>query len=78
MFQCRLCQEKDFRIQDLKEQILDLRSLSFPKLGAAHSTLTVLEADAILSGSEEMIPVVNDAEAEEIERERDRILSGNY
>lgn len=78
MFECRLCLEKDNRIQDLKEQIMDLRALSFPQMGAGHPTVVALEADAILSASDEMIPLVSQDEADELGRERDRILSGNY
>lgn len=80
MFRCKVCAEKSSRIEDLKKEIDYLRSFAFPeqpRLSARH-----LEADAVLSGKQDIITMDLDepqpsAKAAE-DAERDRIFSGSY
>lgn len=76
-FKCRVCEEKDKRIQDLHLQIRDLRQLSMPD--TSKLSLVAIESDAVLSGHEEQISIsMTEEEAELTQREQDRILSGTY
>lgn len=75
MFRCRVCQEKDARIADLKTQIAYLSRLATPDNSGI--PLVHLEADAILSGSQEIIEV-DQSKVDETISERDRLLSGTY
>ncbi len=82
-FNNKLIEQYEARIEDLKRQIEDLRALSLPHLSAQKLDKNVLEADAILSGKEEVFEP-SDITPEELEAmrleqsERDRILSGTY
>ena len=76
----RLLAEKDARIAELKEQIAVLRSLVIPSQAKRVIPEVQMEADAVLSGQEE-ISVLNQKEVEEqeaIESEASRLLSGSY
>ena len=80
MFKCKVCTEKDLRIADLKEHI---RALS-PHNKASEIPLLHIEADKIMSGSDEVMEVTSEEvrgmseEDLRILSERDRLLSGNY
>lgn len=80
---CKVCEEKDKRILDLKEEIGNLRLTLNPPPRVA--TLRYeLEQDNILNGANgETItsPVDIEAEAKEnlrLQSEQDAILTGNY
>ena len=80
MFKCKVCSEKDKRIQDLRDEIVNLRKLVFPANDPTHIPALSMELDSVLSGKEDMIPL-NRVQSEEFERaiaERDALLSGNY
>lgn len=77
LFKCRVCAEKDKRIQDLLGQIADLRKLAIPD--TSKISLVSLESDAVMSGHDEQIPIeIREDEALESSYERDRLLSGTY
>lgn len=85
MFKCKVCAEKDKRIEDLKTQVDSLLSMVSPKTSAHTIPLNQIEADAILTGRDEVIEVEVDnldtrrqQELIEIEREAQRILAGTY
>lgn len=79
MFKCKVCIAKDSHIQDLRNQISDLRGLVLPKQAPVPPD-NVIEADAMLSGHQDIIESDPEAVslAEEIQSERERILSGTY
>ena len=80
MFRCKVCVEKSLRIADLKEEIKVLRSLTIPSNDPNDISSESLEADAILSGRQDVITIKElpkDDISEEL-AERDRILSGTY
>jgi hypothetical protein len=81
LFKCRVCEEKDRRIVDLKSQLDDLRRLVLPPNHSAGFIHPIsVEADAILSGQQEPITLSPEQEKEfdELQREADAILAGNY
>jgi hypothetical protein len=71
MFDCKVCNEKDKRIDDLLSQVSLLQRLVFPT--PVSNTLPTIDLDAV---GEESQP--SPTEYEEIQAEADRILSGNY
>jgi hypothetical protein len=77
MFACKVCAEKDKRINDLQNEVAYLRELANPSklnvtIPAIHS-----EADRIMSASQDEIPSESLSD-EEITSERIRLLSGTY
>lgn len=83
---CRVCEEKDKRIQDLKEQIRFNQSQLVPTSPVSHYEL---ENDFISSGGgeEQIVPPSQlqveankklQEELEQIQHEQDSILSGSY
>lgn len=81
MWDCKVCLEKDRRLEDLKEQISYLRNiLNPPKFIQQDIPQNDLQEDMILSGAgkEETELVSNDIETAEILAERSAILSGTY
>lgn len=86
MFRCKVCAEKDARIEDLKREILFLRTQIYTPNDPHLTPTGQLEADGILSGQQHVLNVPMDADlradelkyAEEIRSERDRLLSGTY
>lgn len=69
----------ELRIADLKAQIEDLRSLTIPRFHPPGIPLIQYEADAIISGKQEITEHnENEAEKQAIESEAQRILSGTY
>jgi len=72
---CPICIEKEKRIEDLLTQIEMLRSLALPR-NSATPTYVALEADEILSGSDETMHI--SAEQEAIDREAAALFSGSY
>lgn len=88
LFKCKLCSEKDRRIDDLKAHIASLEALTIPKNDPFKLPIIQYEADAILSGQQHQTDVsessatdliiMDTPEAEEIRSERDRLLSGTY
>jgi len=81
LFTCKVCAEKDERIEDLKNQIQFLRAMLAPREDVSVSAQQ-LEADAVLSAQQHIvnIPLTQEQliQAEEERRERDRLLSGTY
>lgn len=84
---CAVCAEKDKRIEELREQVAYLKTLTIPENNPALLPLVTREADAVISSSQEIInvPVEQKEEYEKYMRERedamserDRILSGQY
>lgn len=83
MFKCKVCEEKDKRILDLKEEISHIRNILNPPV---RQTLVraELEMDNLLSGGNtETVKTSADilSEANELARlqkEQDLILTGNY
>ena len=73
---CKVCAEKDQRIKDLQAQVLLLGSLAAPKVDNKSEQYESLEANLILDGQQEPIKI-SDVDFN-INREADRILSGNY
>lgn len=80
---CKVCQEKDKRIAELRDQILHLRSLVYP----VNDGLTISKPDEfetidqnLYVMDQEMVDLQQQQqeELEEVIRERDRILSGQY
>ncbi len=84
MFNCKVCVEKTNRIADLHKQIEFLKSFQGPPTPGAYAR--DLEADAILSGQNDIIEISGHniadettlSEAEDLSSERDRILTGTY
>lgn len=81
MFSCKVCREKDLRIQELKDQISYFKNLLNPP---PRINKYELEADTIMNGAgnetEQLDPIDAEAEAlenERIQREEDMIFSGN-
>lgn len=76
MFDCKVCAEKEKRIDDLLAQVDTLKRMLFPT-PVSPSHLPVIDLDAGGESSKETPP----PEIEdwlESQREADRILSGNY
>lgn len=71
---CTACAARDAHIADLKSQLEQLQKLLFPQRPTQDILMADLEADAILSGSQEPI----NAEVSDINREADRFLTGNH
>ena len=82
MFKCKACEAKQSHIEDLRKQIADLRTLALPKQDASVIPLVQLEADAVLSGTTDVIQVnttdPQEDDAEAIQSEASRILAGTY
>lgn len=81
MFKCKVCDEKNKRIAELKDQIAHLRLLVYPQNDALVGTDTPPDIDsAELSESDsiEQFQDVQQKERYEVEAERDRLLSGQY
>lgn len=79
LFSCKVCQEKDKRIAELKDQIAHLRLLVYP----VNDALVPVEDDVVVAEATQD-PEVQQfqeqqlAELEEVMSERDRLLSGQY
>lgn len=78
MFKCKICIEKDKRIEDLKEQILNLRLTLNPP---PRINKYELEETVVMNGGGQQVVTQEDLEAEErenekIQRESDFIFSG--
>lgn len=69
-----LLAEKDKHIARLESEVAFLRRLVQPN-SSPNSIIINTEADAVLTGHQEQIPVEEDAD---VLNERDRVLSGNY
>ena len=87
MFSCKVCKEKDERINDLQTQILFLRQFAIPTTPPIESDVRALEMDAVLSNTGEAVELSPEQSADyvkylndqqEIISERDRVLSGAY
>lgn len=68
------------RIEQLKDQISDLKQMVHNQTSATHLSPIALEQDAILSQKEETITISEEelAKIRDIESEADRIFAGNY
>jgi hypothetical protein len=80
MFSCRVCVEKEKRIDELKSQVEMLRSLVSPAVPSRSVPLVHVESDAILSARDEPVLLNKDQtkELDRIESEATKILTGNY
>lgn len=81
---CKVCQEREQRISDLKSEIEYLRRLALPQ-NNAKIPLIELEANAMLNGTEEQIVIRSpndenpgEPSQAEIDAEAQRILAGTY
>lgn len=80
---CKVCEEKDKRIEDLKAEIAHFRTIQNPPPRQAVLRYE-MEADNLLTGGNSETlksPIDLEAEAKELARlqaEQDRILTGNY
>lgn len=77
---CKVCEQKELRIEELKAQIEFLKDMLQP---SSTGTAVNLEANKILEGSSmPVLEIPDNAEVnkqrEDIERERVRIMTGNY
>lgn len=70
-FKCKVCQEKDKRINDLLVEISYLRKLAGVEVPSTEGILASREADAILSASDSLIPIDENTEVA-------NILTGMY
>lgn len=78
MWNCKACQQRDRHIAALEAQVAFLKDMVAPP---ASTPLIALEADAVLSGNQEVIEIpdaVELSQAEEEASERARILSANF
>lgn len=86
MFKCKVCKEKDSRMDDLKSEIRVLRTQirDFQRYFAGNTVNTTnIELNSALSGNDETIPVIefNEAQIEEgllVLREQNELLMGDY
>lgn len=86
LFRCKICDEKEKRIAELKDEIKFLRSLQDTGNDVFNESPVVREAGAILDNRGEVLlaEASNEEQQEELEKfesalsERDRIISGNY
>lgn len=78
-FKCKICAERDKQIELLKSHIAAIERFIVP-VNSAIPTTQELEADAILSGHQQVIEIPDEdyAAADEILSERDRLLSATY
>ena len=79
MFKCKICDEKDKRITDLKEEILHIRAILNPP---PRINRYEIEQDNLLNGgnSETIHPIDEESErlqSQAAQREADIIFSGN-
>jgi hypothetical protein len=83
---CKVCQEKEKRIHDLMDQITHLRKMVYPKASPGRLPLVHLEADKVMSVSDEPTEITPSQYAElqelnghdEVNAEAHRILTGTY
>ena len=78
MFQCKICLEKNKRIEDLKEQIELLKKLAFPNNNNANAIN--VEANSIMHGSNDIIDLTPEelARQQDIIQEQNALLYGTY
>ena len=79
---CKVCQEKANRIEDLKSQIADLRKLALTSQSSNTLPIINFEANKILNGDMEVTELTTD-EIEEQDRlkvaqEADDLFNGTY
>lgn len=82
MFSCKACPCKDAHIKSLQDEVANLRRLVIPSESAGNVLPVIhLEADAILSGSQEVMQISDKElkkQAEDANSEVSAILSGSY
>lgn len=83
MFSCKVCAEKDKRVQALESEIAFLRNLVHRPVDNARIPDSVHEANGILDAADRPIEVQTYADSvihltEEELRERNAILDGSY
>ncbi len=81
MFDCKVCKEKEKRIDELKEQISYFKNVLHPKdTRVTYIPPQNLEEDALLSGGlqEESVLPQDQIESPEVLAEREAMLSGTY
>lgn len=74
---CKVCAERLARIDDLKLEISHLRKLVLPSSNSSRLPVVQLEADKVLSASDE-VTYVPTAEAQAIEEEANSLLNASY
>jgi len=80
MFKCKVCSEKDKRIDDLQSQIAMLRAMVTPPSTARDIPILQVEADAVLSGKQDPIGIPESQLLawDQRQSEAHRILAGTY
>jgi hypothetical protein len=83
MFSCRVCAEKDKRVQVLESEITFLRNLVHKPVDNSTITENEMEADGIMSGQDRVIEIepraqYEAAEDEFVTAERQALLDGTY
>ena len=78
MFACKVCKAQQAHIESLQAEVKMLRGLISPQ--SSTIPLVQVEADAVLSGSQEPIQPSKDQieEYERIQSEAARLLTGTY
>lgn len=81
MFKCKVCIEKDKRIQELKDQIAYLRTLAIPQNSAFDTQSDILDPNIILdapsAAADPEIQKQQRSELERIAQEREAVLAGH-
>ena len=83
MFKCKVCAEKDKRAQALESEIAFLRSLVYKPVDNRGIPVSNHEANGILDALDRPLEIESHqeatlAEADDVLRERDALLSGSY
>lgn len=83
MFACKVCAEKDKRVQVLESEVAFLRNLVHKPVDNSIVTENEMEADGIMSGQDRVIEIeprahYEAAEDEFITAERQALLDGTY
>ena len=81
MFSCKVCLEKEKRIDELKEQIAYFKNVLHPKdTHVRYIPPQNLEEDVLLAGGvqEEVTPPQDQLDTPEVLAEREAMLSGTY
>ncbi len=80
MLSCKACKSKDSHISSLKEEVVHLRSLIYPVQVMSTEPEENRKIDAMLTGADIVsdAPTLTESKEDEVTRERDYILSGNY
>lgn len=77
---CKVCQEKNSRIEDLKSEITQLRKLVYPAQNPNILPMVNLEANKILNVDTEITTLDEDelSDHDKVSIEADRIFNGDF